>query len=67
LTEQIYHALQYILGTDDIAVLIDAQHYCVKSRGVEDVGSSTITSKLGGEFKTDQAVRAEFMNLVNKR
>jgi len=67
LTEQIYHALQYILGTDDIAVLIDAQHYCVKSRGVEDVGSSTITSKLGGEFKSDQAVRAEFMNLVNKR
>jgi GTP cyclohydrolase I len=67
LTEQIYHALQFILETDDIAVLIDAQHYCVKSRGVEDVGSSTITSKLGGEFKTDQAVRAEFMNLVNKR
>ena len=67
LTEQIYHALQYILETDDIAVLIDAQHYCVKSRGVEDVGSSTITSKLGGEFKTDLAVRAEFMNLVNKR
>lgn len=67
LTEQIYFALQFILETDDIAVLIDAQHYCVKSRGVEDVGSSTITSKLGGEFKTDPAVRAEFMNLVNKR
>jgi GTP cyclohydrolase I len=67
LTEQIYHALQFILDTDDIAVVIDAQHYCVKSRGIEDVGSSTITSKLGGEFKTDPAVRAEFMNLVNKR
>lgn len=67
LTEQIYHALQFILETDDIAVVIDAQHYCVKSRGIEDVGSSTITSKLGGEFKTDPAVRAEFMNLVNKR
>lgn len=67
LTEQIYYALQYILETDDIAVVIDAQHYCVKSRGVEDVGSSTITSKLGGEFKTDPAVRAEFMNLVNKQ
>lgn len=67
LTEQIYHALQYILDTDDIAVVIDAQHYCVKSRGVEDVGSSTITSKLGGEFKTDPAVRLEFMNLVNKQ
>ncbi len=36
----------------------------VKSRGVEDVGSSTITSKLGGCFKSDAAVRAEFMRLV---
>lgn len=64
LTEQVYHALQYILGTDNIAVVIDAQHYCVKSRGVEDVGSSTVTSKLGGCFKTDPAVRNEFMNIV---
>jgi len=65
LTEQIYHALQYILGTDNIAVVVDAQHYCVKSRGVEDVGSSTVTSKLGGVFKSDPAVRNEFMNIVN--
>lgn len=64
LTEQVYHALQYILGTNNIAVVIDAQHYCVKSRGVEDVGSSTVTSKLGGCFKTDPAVRNEFMNIV---
>jgi GTP cyclohydrolase I len=46
-------------------VVIDAQHYCVKSRGVEDTGSSTVTSKLGGCFKTEPAVRAEFMNIVN--
>jgi GTP cyclohydrolase I len=65
LTEQIYHALQYILNTDNIAVVIDAQHYCVKSRGVEDVGSSTVTSKLGGCFKSEPAVRNEFMNIVN--
>jgi len=65
LTEQVYHALQFILETDDVAVVIDAQHYCVKSRGVEDVGSSTVTSKLGGVFKTDPAVRNEFMNIVN--
>lgn len=65
LTEQVYHALQYILETDDIAVVIDAQHYCVKSRGVEDVGSSTVTSKLGGVFKSDPSVRVEFMNIVN--
>jgi GTP cyclohydrolase IA len=66
LTEQVYHALQYLLGTDDIAVVIDAVHYCVKSRGVEDAGSSTVTSKLGGCFKTDSIVRTEFMNTVNK-
>lgn len=65
LTEQVYHALQYILGTDDIAVVIHAQHYCVKSRGVEDTGSSTVTSKLGGVFKTDNNVRTEFMRLVS--
>lgn len=66
LTEQIYHALQYILETDNIAVVIDAKHLCVISRGVEDTGSSTVTSKLGGGFKTDPALRAEFMNLANK-
>jgi GTP cyclohydrolase I len=65
LTEQVYHALQFILETDNVAVVIDAQHYCVKSRGVEDTGSSTVTSKLGGVFKTDPAVRNEFMNIVN--
>jgi GTP cyclohydrolase I len=65
LTEQIYYALQYILDTDNIAVVIDAQHFCVKSRGVEDVGSSTVTSKLGGCFKNEPSVRAEFMNIVN--
>lgn len=64
LTEQVYHALQYILGTDDIGVVIHAQHFCVRSRGVEDTGSSTITSRLGGCFKTESQVRAEFMRLV---
>lgn len=66
LTEQIFHAMQAILETESVAVVIDAQHYCVKSRGVEDTGSSTITSKLGGVFKSDPAVRTEFMNIFNK-
>lgn len=65
LTEQIYHALQFILETDNIGVIIHAQHFCVKSRGVEDTGSSTVTSKLGGVFKTDPNVRTEFMRLVS--
>ena len=64
LTEQVYHALQYILGTDDIAVVIDAVHYCVRSRGVEDVNSRTTTSRLGGVFKTDPNTRSEFMSLA---
>ena len=64
LTEQVFHALQYILETEDVAVMIDAQHYCVKSRGVEDTGSSTVTSKLGGGFKSDPAARAEFYQLA---
>lgn len=65
LTEQIYHALAHILGTPNVAVIIDAQHFCVKSRGVEDVGSSTVTSKLGGVFKDDPATRQEFMQIFH--
>jgi len=64
LTEQVYHALSFILNTEDVAVLIDAQQYCVKSRGVEDAGSSTITSKLGGGFRSDPALRAEFLSVA---
>jgi len=66
LTEQIFHALQFILETEDVAVMIDAQHFCVKSRGVEDAGSSTITSKLGGGFKSDPAARAEFYQIARQ-
>lgn len=64
LTEQVFHALQYILETEDVAVLIDAQHYCVKSRGVEDTGSSTVTVRLGGGFKEDPAARNEFLSIA---
>jgi GTP cyclohydrolase I len=67
LTEQIYHALQFILETDNVAVMIDAQHYCVKSRGVEDTGSSTVTSRLGGGFKTDPALRNEFLSIARSK
>ena len=64
LTEQVFHTLQYILDTEDVAVLIDAQHYCVKSRGVEDTGSSTVTVRLGGGFKNDPAARNEFLSIA---
>lgn len=61
LTEQIYYALEYILGTPDIAVKIDSKHYCVVSRGVNDLNSITTTTKLGGKFK-GQTERNEFLN-----
>lgn len=64
LTEQVFHALQFILETEDVAVMIDAQHYCVKSRGVEDTGSSTVTCRLGGGFKSDPAARNEFLSIA---
>ena len=64
LTEQIFHTLQFILETVDVAVMIDAQHYCVKSRGVEDTGSSTVTVRLGGGFKTDTSARNEFLSIA---
>ena len=64
LTAQIYHALSYVLETDQGAVVIDADHLCVKSRGIEHTDSSTVTSKLGGGFKNDPATRAEFMALA---
>lgn len=66
LTEQIFHTLQYILDTEDVAVLIDAQHYCVKSRGVEDTGSSTVTVRLGGGFKNHPEVRNEFYQIARQ-
>lgn len=66
LTEQVFHALTYILETEDVAVMIDAKHYCVASRGVEDTGSSTVTCKLGGGFKTDAAARAEFLSIARR-
>ena len=62
LTRQILVALQALLGTDDVAVSIDATHYCVKSRGVMDSNSQTSTTALGGCFRENIHTRAEFLN-----
>jgi GTP cyclohydrolase I len=62
LTQQILVALQALLGTEDVAVSIDATHYCVKSRGVMDTNSQTSTTALGGCFKENIHTRAEFLN-----
>lgn len=66
LTEQIYAALSKILGTPDVAVVIEASHLCVSLRGVRDVNSSTITSKMGGNFLAKPEARAEFFTLTGK-
>ncbi|PTY35668.1 GTP cyclohydrolase I FolE [Saccharospirillum sp. MSK14-1] len=61
LTQQVLVALQTLLGTDDVAVQIDATHYCVKARGVRDAQSRTETQALGGVFLQDAARRREFL------
>lgn len=64
LTEQVFHTLCLILETEDVAVLIKAEHTCVKLRGVEDVNSDTITSRLGGKFLEGAALRNEFYQSI---
>ncbi|MDF2152747.1 GTP cyclohydrolase I FolE [Vibrio sp. CAU 1672] len=61
MTQQILLALQTLLESDDVAVTIDATHYCVKSRGVMDATSETTTTALGGIFKSNPATRHEFL------
>jgi GTP cyclohydrolase I len=61
MTQQILVALQTLLETDDVAITIDATHYCVKARGVMDSGSRTQTTALGGIFKAKHKTRAEFL------
>jgi GTP cyclohydrolase I len=61
LTQQVLVALQELLGTDDVAITINAAHYCVKARGVMDSNSTTQTTALGGVFKSDSRTRGEFL------
>lgn len=61
---QIVRELQKVLGTDNVACVIDAKHLCVNSRGIRDIESSTVTAEYGGKFK-DEAVRREFLDYIN--
>jgi GTP cyclohydrolase I len=65
LTMQIANDLKDTLQTDDVAVIIDADHMCVASRGVNDVNSSTVTSSYSGKFINDDA-RKEFLSHIRK-
>jgi GTP cyclohydrolase I len=64
LTIQIVRELQKVLGTEDVACVIDAKHLCVNSRGIRDIESSTVTAEYGGKFKED-TVKKEFLNFIN--
>lgn len=63
LTEQIGRELQEVLGTKDVAVIIDAKHMCVSSRGIKDTGSATITSFFEGKFQNERT-RNEFLEYI---
>lgn len=65
LVEQIAEAMKFICETDDVAVVMRGQHFCVLTRGVEDADSYTITSSLHGKFK-EATLRAELMSIVNR-
>lgn len=62
LTKQIADCLMHVLETEHVAVHINARHYCVISRGVQDVASTTITSDLRGDFKKRGETRGEFLS-----
>ncbi len=61
LTKQVADCLQYLLGTEDVAVHINAKHYCVIARGIQDTHSTTTTSDLRGAFKMRPETRGEFL------
>lgn len=65
LTMQIGNELKEALGTEDVAVVIDAHHMCVSTRGVQDVNSSTVTSFYSGKFERDENARTEFMKYIS--
>lgn len=66
LTVQIANELKHILQTDDVAVVMDATHLCVSSRGVGDTNSKTGTASFFGKFN-DENIRKEFLNYINSR
>ena len=63
LTMQVVQELQEVMGTQDVACVIDAKHLCVNSRGIRDIESSTVTSEFGGKFK-EEATRREFLDYI---
>ncbi|MDG1013961.1 MAG: GTP cyclohydrolase I FolE [Flavobacteriaceae bacterium] len=65
LTNQIAEELKFILDTEDVAVIIDAKHLCVSSRGVQDDNSATVTAFYGGTFNTSAKI-VELQNYLKQ-
>jgi GTP cyclohydrolase I len=63
MTVQVANELKEVLRTEDVAVLIEADHLCVASRGIQDITSKTVTSEYSGKF-LDQKVREEFLKYI---
>ena len=66
LTVQIGKEMERVLHTEDVAVVIDANHMCVASRGVGDTNSKTGTAYFAGKFK-EETYKREFLNYINTR
>ena len=66
LNKQIVDELKEVLNTEDVAVVIDADHMCVKMRGIQDDASSTITAEYSGKFLTDIDTRKEFLSHIRR-
>ena len=64
MTAQIADTIDEVLKPKGVAVVIDAEHQCMSSRGVSKKGTSTITSRMIGVFRDNQKSRMEFMNLI---
>ena len=64
MTTQIASALKEFAQTEDIAVIVKAEHHCMTSRGVREHSSDMCTTYLGGKFKEIDAIRAEFYSLI---
>ena len=65
LTTQIADCIQHALNPRGVAVIIDAEHQCMTTRGVHKHGTTTITSQMRGVFRTDPAARAEVLKLIS--
>ena len=67
MTAQIADTIDRVLQPKGVAVVIDAEHQCMSSRGVNKHGSSTITSRMIGIFRDNQKSRMEFLNLISAK